>query len=271
MRFFSVGSFIATAFFFVTLALQWIVSWVLQVIFMILAYPFLSCEQLQDGCSYIFRVLSFFCTDCLNPFWRSHILRPFPKKDMEGKKVLVMMNHLSAADPFLMVRVLLPRDATWIAKDVLFRIPFGGWCLSNADDLRVYFKNKEKGFETVKGTVGVMMEHARRKLRRGRLLAVFPEGTRNKRPEGAILPFRLGFFTLAIEENATIVPVAISGTESCWSKGSFLIGGADAYFSCGSPVDASNFKTAEELRDYVWQSINELRESHPDRQGNIRS
>ncbi|RNC30397.1 1-acyl-sn-glycerol-3-phosphate acyltransferase, partial [Trypanosoma cruzi] len=101
--------------------------------------------------------------------------------------------------------------------------------------------------------------------------AVFPEGLRSKNPEGGLLPFRLGFFKLAVEEGATIVPIAISGTDKCWPLGSVLMDSSTAYFSCGDPVDASTFRTAEELRDHVWQLITDLRESHPDRRGKLKS
>ncbi|RNF02723.1 1-acyl-sn-glycerol-3-phosphate acyltransferase [Trypanosoma rangeli] len=259
---------LVTAYILFLLIIAWIVSWILQVLFMVVTYPFISrCKQ-QDCCGFIFRCASFLCIDFLNPLWRSHILKPFPR--VKGKKVLIMINHLSAADPFLMIRVLFPLDATWIAKNGLFRVPFGGWCMANADDLRVHFVNKRAGFETVKGTVGVMMEEARLKLRRGRPIALFPEGMRNLEPEGGLQPFRLGFFKLAVEEGAMIVPVAISGTQDCWPLFSPLMDQATAYFSCGDAVDASKFKTAEELRDHVWQAITDLRDSHPDRRGKVK-
>ncbi|RNF25108.1 1-acyl-sn-glycerol-3-phosphate acyltransferase [Trypanosoma conorhini] len=254
-----------TVYILLLLAVSWITSWVLQVLLIIFTYPFMSRSKRQDCCGFIFRFVCFVGVDVLNPFWRSHILRPFPK--LKTGKVLIMMNHLSAADPFLMVRLLLPFDATWIAKSGLFRVPFGGWCMANADDLRVHFVNKRAGFETVKGSVGAMMEEARLKLRRGRPIAVFPEGIRNKDSEGGLLPFRLGFFKLAVEEGAVIVPVAISGTQHCWPPHSPLMDQATAYYSCGDAVDASKFKTAEELRDHVWRVMTDLRDSHPDRRG----
>ncbi|KEG14846.1 1-acyl-sn-glycerol-3-phosphate acyltransferase [Trypanosoma grayi] len=256
---------IVTTYFMILMIIHWIIAWILQVILMAVTYPFVSREVQQDWCGYIFHAANFFSADFLNPFWKHHILKPFP--EVKDKKLIVMMNHLSNADPFLLVRVLFPRDASWVAKDELFRVPFGGWCMGNADDLKVHFKNKKAGFDTIKGTVGVMMEEARKKLRRGRPIAIFPEGIRNKNPEGGLLPFRLGFFTLAVEEGATVVPVAISGTQDCWPRGSPLLDKADTYFSCGEPIDASMFKTAEDLRDYVWQRLTEIRESHPDRQG----
>ncbi|KAH9578785.1 Phospholipid/glycerol acyltransferase [Trypanosoma melophagium] len=255
---------LVTTYVLLCLTFCWILAWILQVLLMLVTYPFKSRAWQQDCCGSIFRYLNFICTDAINPFWKVHVLRPMP--EVRSGKLLVMMNHLSSADPFIMIRAFLPHDASWVAKSGLFRVPFGGWCLHNADDLRVYFKNKQAGFETIKGTVGVMMEVARAKLRRGRRLAVFPEGVRNRHPDGGLLPFRLGFFTLAVEEAAMVVPVAISGTEHCWPRGSPLMDSADCYISCGDPIDAGNFETAEQLRDHVWAAITELREKHPDRQ-----
>ncbi|CCW70677.1 unnamed protein product [Phytomonas sp. Hart1] len=245
-----------------TLIIQWILAWFLQVIFIIITFPFISKNKRQDGCGHIFRFVSFVGADFLNPFWRIHILNKFPPTKHD--RVLLMMNHLSGSDPFLMIRSMLPRDGSWIAKSGLFKLPFGGWCMANAGDLSVKFKNKRAGFETIKGTVGVMMMEAAQKLRRGRMLCVFPEGTRNVHPEGSILPFRKGFFALAIQESAIIVPLAVSGTDRMWPVGSILINSADAYLSFGDPIEAKEFENADSLADHVWKVMNDLRESHPD-------
>ncbi|CCW62844.1 unnamed protein product [Phytomonas sp. EM1] len=255
--------FFGTVFVISSLTVQWILAWLLQVLFIILSYPFLSKDKRQNACGHIFRFVSFVGMDLLNPFWRVHVLNKFPPT--KHRRVLLMMNHLSGSDPFLSIRAMLPRDGTWIAKSGLFRVPFGGWCLANSGDLAVHFKNKRAGFETIKGTVGVMMENAARKLRQGRMICVFPEGTRNGNPDGPILPFRKGFFELAIQEDAIIVPMAISGTDKMWPVGSILIDSADAYFSFGEPIEARKFDNMDSLADHVWKIMNDLRESHPDR------
>ncbi|KAG8343911.1 putative 1-acyl-sn-glycerol-3-phosphateacyltransferase-lik e protein [Trypanosoma vivax] len=239
----------------------WIVAWLLQLLVIAVTFPFASKTQRQDWCSYIFRLHNMLPMVLLNPFWKVHTLRPFPQT--REKKLIVMMNHSSAADTFLVLRVLFPRDASWVAKDILFRVPFGGWCMSNADDLCVYFKNKRKSMETVKGTVGPMMEAAHKKVARGRMIAIFPEGTRNNTPEDGLLPFRPGFFKLAIDEGATIIPIAASGTEKCWPHRSWLVDVGEAYFSCGDPVHASNFDSVEGLMNHVHKVITELRATHP--------
>ncbi|EPY40720.1 1-acyl-sn-glycerol-3-phosphateacyltransferase-l ik eprotein [Angomonas deanei] len=254
---------LCTIYLFISLLFQWLISWLLQTIYQIIAYPFTTKEQRQDICGHIFRFVSFIGMDLLNPFWRVHVLNKFPKT--ENKKVILMMNHLSGADPFVAIRSMLPRDGSWIAKDELFRVPLGGWSMANAGDLAVHFKSKKDGFQTVKGTVGPMMEEARTKLRRGRMLCVFPEGIRNKNPEGPLNPFRLGFFNLARDESAVIVPLAISGTEKLWPRGSPAMDSADAYFTFGEPVEAAQFESAEELSQHVFKVITDLRESHPDR------
>nr|CCC96015.1 unnamed protein product [Trypanosoma congolense IL3000] len=251
----------ATIYFIVMLCALWIVAWLAQVVVIISTYFFWTREERADCCGRIFRFSNYMAGDLLNPLWNTTILRPFP--DVRGKKVIVMMNHASGADPFLMVRVLLPHDASWVAKDDLFRVPFGGWAMANADDLCVCFKDKKLGLETVKGSVGPMMEAARQKVRRGRMLAVFPEGTRNNTPSKGLQPFRPGFFKLAMEEDATIVPVAITGSESCWPRHSPLIDAGHVFVSCGDPVDAASFQTLDELREHVWNMLTDLCSKHP--------
>lgn len=252
-----------TAYVFVSMLLQWIVTFIVQEICIILTYPFIDKYQRQDMCSAIFRWVSHFGTNMANPAWRLHVLNKFP--ETKHNRRIVMMNHLSNADPFVTLEALLPHDGSWVSKDVLFRVPFGGWAMHNGGDLCVKFKNKRAGFETVKGSVGPMMEEARQKVRRGRIINIFPEGTRNPSPEGPLQPFRLGFFKLAVEEGLIIVPLGISGTERLWPHGSMLLDCGDAYFSFGEPIDATQFKTAEELSDHVWKVLSDLRETHPDR------
>jgi len=199
----------------------------------------------------------------LNPLWHVHALNKFPV--LKNKKVILCINHLSAADPFVALGPLFPHDGSWIGKAVIFKVPLGGWGLRNAGDLAVQFKDKSKGFDVVKGTVGPMMEEARKKLRRGRMVCVYPEGTRNLNPEGPVAPFRPGFFRLAIEEGGCIVPLAMSGSEKLWPVGSKLMDSADVYFTFGEPIEASKFANAEELAEHTRKVIDNLRETHPDR------
>lgn len=252
-----------------SLIVQWVLTWLLQILFIAVSYPFTTKERRQDICGHIFRFISFVGMDVLNPFWKVTMNNKFPaippRADGGKPRLILMLNHLSDADPFVSIRTFLPRDGTWIAKGDLFSIPFGGWAMGNADDLKVVFRNKTSGFETVKGTVGPMMEAAAAKVRRGRMLCIFPEGTRNTHPEGDLEPFRLGFFKLAIDNDVTIVPLAVSGTEKMWPRGSSVMDKAEAFFTFGEPVEASKFDSAQQLADHVFKVISGMRERHPDR------
>src|SRR3954453_22055377 len=64
------------------------------------------------------------------------------------------------------------------------------------------------------------LETARLHLEAGRVLALFPEGTRHRDPDSLKSP-RKGVGRLAIEAQAPIVPGAITGTESLFYKGWF--------------------------------------------------
>lgn len=245
------------------LVVEWVVAWLLQTIFIIVAYPFTTKEQRQDVCGYIFRYITYVGVMLCSPFWRLHVLNKFPETG--STKVILMMNHLSDADPFVAVKGILPRDGAWVYKDELRKVPFGGWALANSGDLPIFFKHKKASFETVKGTVAVMMDGARRRIQRGRMLCIFPEGTRSHNPEGPLNPFRLGFFRLAMEEGAVIVPYSISGTETLWSRGSALLSPGDAYFVFGEPIEPFSFRSAEDLARHTWKVMTEMRERLPDR------
>eukprot|EP00796_Vickermania_ingenoplastis_P013228 gene13228-9074_t len=244
-------------------AVSFIFTWLLQVLCIAATYFFLPKEKREDMCGFLFRSISSTVTTVINPFWHVHRLNKYPK--VENKKVIVMMNHLSSADPFVACGSLLPLDGSWVAKNDLFKVPIGGWQMANAGDLAVIFKKKSEGFDVVKGTVRPMMEKAREKLRRGRMLCIFPEGTRNPNPDGDLFPFRLGFFQLAIDEGAVIVPLAISGTQTLWSGKSGYVDNGHAYLSFADPVEAKDFDDAQTLADHVRIILSKQRDTHPDR------
>ena len=246
----------------VCIFLGWIVAYIIQVITIAVMYPVSTPSQRADVCGHIFRRVNYFTASLANPLWSTVILRPFP--EVKSEKFVVAMNHLSNADPWLCIGPLLPRDCKWVCKGSLFSVPFGGWCLANAGDLKVEFTSDKGGWGTKKGSVRSMMDQAKACLQRNQPIAVYPEGVRNYNPNGPLNEFKLGFFMLAVETEATVVPVALSGSEKCWPRGSWMFDAATVYVSCGDPISAVGH-TAESLRDKVQEQVAKLRDSHPDR------
>lgn len=80
------------------------------------------------------------------------------------------------------------------------------------------------------------------RLRQGLSLLVFPEGTRS--PDGALLPFRPGPFTMAIETQVPIVPITIIGTREVMPKGRSAIRPGRARIVIHQPVSTTGLNAS---------------------------
>jgi 1-acyl-sn-glycerol-3-phosphate acyltransferase len=83
----------------------------------------------------------------------------------------------------------------------------------------------------------------RGELARGHSLLVFPEGTRTV--TGRLGDFQPGVFRLAVELQAPIVPVTVTGMYRVMRKGSLLIRpGYDVTVYCDAPIDTQGLRKA---------------------------
>ncbi len=159
----------------------------------------------------------------LTPLWRFRIEGNAPA-DIDHKPYVVVANHQSSADPFLLSS--LPWDMRWIAKVELFRAPLVGWLMKLGGDIPL-----QRGSG---GSVRTMMADARATLDGGLSLMVFPEGTRSR--DGELGQFKDGAFELAIAAGVPILPVVLDGTRTCRPKGSWWFGDADAVARVLAPI-----------------------------------
>ncbi|HEX2503790.1 MAG TPA: lysophospholipid acyltransferase family protein [Miltoncostaeaceae bacterium] len=119
----------------------------------------------------------------------------------ESGPTLVVSNHVSQLDPPTMGLAALPRKSYYMAKSELFRIPLYRRIIWRAGAFPV-----ERG-----GADRRALRLAREVLRRGDLLVMFPEGTRN--PEGRLRAPFAGAGALGLEPGVTVVPAAIWGSQ----------------------------------------------------------
>lgn len=127
----------------------------------------------------------------------------------KGGFVLVS-NHSSFLDPVLLSSAC-PRVLNYLARDSLFKNPLFGWWLLDVGVFPV--KRWSADLSAIRKSV--------LRLRNGRGLAVFPEGTRS--PDGGIKDFSQGFALLADKAGVPIVPARITGSYRAWGKGSLMI------------------------------------------------
>lgn len=159
----------------------------------------------------------------LSSMWRFAI-EGTPPADIHERPYVVVANHESQADPFLLS--FLPWDMRWVAKEELFSMPVIGRMMRYGGDIPLRRGSKE--------SVVAMMEECRRTLDNGMSVMMFPEGTRSK--DATLLPFKPGAFTLAIEAGVPVLPVALAGTHACRPKGSKWFGKASAIARVLPPI-----------------------------------
>ena len=176
-----------------------------------------------------------------------------PPADIHRKPYVVIANHESQADPFLLSH--LPWDMRWIAKESLFKPPVVGWILTMGGDIPL--RRGERG------SVEKMFDECRYTLKNGMSVMIFPEGTRSK--DGTLLPFKDGAFQMAIESGVPILPVALSGTKACMPKGSAWLGESHAKARVLAPISTEGLtledlpRIREEARATIGQAVLELR------------
>lgn len=117
----------------------------------------------------------------------------------KGGGVIVAANHNSYFDiPFL--GCSLSRRADNIAKSELF-----------SNRIVAFFFRRLGGFPVRRGTIDrEAIGEAVRRLKGGRLLAMYPEGTRSK--DGRLLPPKPGIGMVVAQSGAPVVPAFIRGT-----------------------------------------------------------
>ena len=122
---------------------------------------------------------------------------------------LIVSNHLSLIDPPVL-GALIPRRIVFMAKEELFHAPIIGQLVSWYGAFAI--RRGEADRQALRKAVGVL-EH-------GQVLGMFPEGTRSK--TGKMNEAHPGAALIALLSGATVVPVAITGTDRVRSPLSLL-------------------------------------------------
>ncbi|RKO66852.1 lysophospholipid acyltransferase family protein [Desulfofundulus salinus] len=119
--------------------------------------------------------------------------------------VLVVSNHVSYWDP-VVVGCALDRQVHFIAKAELFRIPLLGPVIRALGAFPV-----RRG-----GGDRQAIRRALELLKQGRVVGIFPEGTRSK--SGELLEPHLGAAMLALRAKVPVLPVAVLNTRGVFGR-----------------------------------------------------
>jgi len=161
-------------------------------------------------------------------------VRVVGKEHIAGETPYIFMsNHQSDFDIFI-VLAHLPGQFRWIAKKELFRIPIFGRAMKNAGYIEIDRQHRQRALQN--------LAEASRKIREGKSVMSFPEGTRSK--DGAIKPFKKGMFHLAMEAGVPIVPITIIGAAEIMPKRSLKINPGRITMVIDKPIDTSGYTDA---------------------------
>jgi 1-acyl-sn-glycerol-3-phosphate acyltransferase len=150
--------------------------------------------------------------------------------------VILASNHLAVADSFYLPLVV-NRRITFLAKAEYF----------TGTGIKGWFT---RWFYTVAGQVPIdrtdadsaaaALTTAQRILDEGKLLGMYPEGTRS--PDGRLFKGKTGLARLALETQVPVIPVAMIGTDVVNPPGSKMWRFGRVTVKFGKPMDFSRFE-----------------------------
>jgi 1-acyl-sn-glycerol-3-phosphate acyltransferase len=190
----------------------------------------------------------------LSPVWKFHV-EGEPPADIRKRAYVVVSNHESTADPFLLS--FLPWDMRWVAKEELFKLPVIGHAFRWSGDIPLRRGDGE--------SIREMYAACRASLDAGIPIMMFPEGTRSQ--TGELLPFKDGAFRLAIEAGVPVLPLVLAGTKDCRPKGSKWFGHARAAVRVLEPISTEGLTIddlatlREKTRSRIGEELPRLRAS----------
>jgi 1-acyl-sn-glycerol-3-phosphate acyltransferase len=138
--------------------------------------------------------------------------RVIGREHLPREAAVYCSNHESNIDPPVLFRALHPRLHI-LYKAELHKFPIMGAVFDVGGFVPVDRSDRERAMASI--------SRGAASLRAGNSFLIFPEGTRSR--GGELLPFKKGGFIMAIEAQAPIVPVAVSGGRAAMRKGSAVV------------------------------------------------
>lgn len=171
---------------------------------------------------------------------------------------IILAKHQSAWET-LFLPAYLPRQACFVYKKELHRIPFFGWGLALLRMIPIDRGRGRDAFEQVVKT-------GRKRLSEGRWPVLFPEGTRIA--PGQSGRYKAGGALLATRTGAPVIPIALNAGE-CWPRNAFIKKPGIITVSVGPAISSAGL-SPEALNTKVQEWIEaEMRVLNPERYGKV--
>jgi len=170
--------------------------------------------------------------------------------------VIIAANHISYIDPPL-IGAVLPRRATFMARKGLFEMPLIRWAMKQT---AIPVDRKKTQPSTIKEAV--------RRLKKGEVVVLFPEGRRSD--TGELLEGKRGIGMLVSLSGAPVVPSLITGTDKVlpvdarWLKRArvTVVFDRPIYYTSLHEKDGQTHLLYEDISKKIMTAIGELQKSY---------
>lgn len=152
-----------------------------------------------------------------------------------ARSYVFAVNHVSYMDTPVML-AHIPANFRFMAKEMLFDVPFLGWHLTKAGHISV-------PLDDPRAALRVMSEAGRAMVERRVSLLVFPEGGRSL--SGKLQEFKDGAAYLALKGGVPVVPCAIIGIHEVLPMHSAHVRPGKVTLRVGAPIETAGLHVRE--------------------------
>jgi 1-acyl-sn-glycerol-3-phosphate acyltransferase len=156
---------------------------------------------------------------------------------------IIAANHLSFLDSFFIPLMIKRRKVTYLAKADYFNSWKTAWFFRMVGQIPIERDDKSQAREALDAGVDV--------LKAGKLLGIYPEGTRS--PDGKVYRGRTGVARIALAAGVPVVPCGLIGTQEIMPKNAKRphLRHVTIVVSFGTPLDFSSYAGKERDRNVL--------------------
>ncbi len=167
--------------------------------------------------------------------------------DIAPQTTLLVMNHQSLLD-IVTLEAIYPKNLCWIAKKEIEDIPLFGHIIPAPRMISIDRKDKR--------SIIKMLKEGKERVNEGRVLAMFPEGTRGRGDK--LLKFQSGAKVLAEKLDLIVQPAVITGARHVLDSQNFMANGGEVHVRFLDPIDP---KTDEQWFEKMYDAMNQTLQS----------
>ena len=128
------------------------------------------------------------------------------KLEAKDQRYLAVSNHLDVIDPLMFI-YHSEKPLTFVGKKEILKIPFVRTIIKALDGMFLDRNDLRDGIRVIKNTERLIKENICS-------VVIFPEGTRNKNPDGDLPEFHGGTFKPAFRIGCPVLPIASFGSQN---------------------------------------------------------